>query len=656
VHGLATKATLREQVNTILAMVGLSPEHGARYPHEMSGGQRQRVGIARALGVCPQLAEPARRSRWLPVLQPLSAPFTPLLGHRAHPANGGHGTRRGVLLVRIEEDEPMQKSRNGFEVVNELLRAEPTRRAFLKTCGTSVTGLAAWHAGAFQAIPLAYAQQPKRGGMIKIGVFINIDTLDPHNTTNIAATSIHNNIYNGLLKVAYDGQVVSFVPDLAREWEIVGDRIHVFRFHKGVTFHNGDPFTAEDVRWNLERVKDVKQAPIHAWKLKLLEKIEVLDDHTVRLTFEKPYPFLRVAFTGSTGRAGTIVNRRAVEQWGKDYGRHPMGTGPFKFVEWKEADFVLLERNPNYFESGEDGKSLPYLDKVHLKFIIEPSTLVAAVQSGEVDGINNANPQFIPLLRKNPNLNVYTLVGGNWRNITFNCAKEPFNDLNLRKAVAYGINREELLKQVQFGEGVIAYGPISPPMTGFYDPEFGKNKEGQYYDFEQARAYLKQSRYPNGAEVLLLSINAGWAPRQAEVIQAQLAKLNIKVNISLNDFPVFRNRWMEERLWDIVQGQWDADLDPDETLFPELHSKEAWNAGRWNSPEFDRLVELAQVEADQKKRKQFYDEAVKVLVEDAPSAVILHENEQKIFAKYVKGFQPIPVNAIDMHRVWLDKA
>jgi len=550
----------------------------------------------------------------------------------------------------------MRKSRDGFAVVNELLRADTTRRAFLKTFGASVAGVVVGQTRGFQTISVAFAQTPKRGGSIKIGIFTNIDTLDPHNTTSIAATAIHNNIYNGILKVAYDGKEVSFVPDLATEWEIIGDRVHVFRFHKGVTFHNGDPLTAADIQWNLERVKDVKQAPIHAWKLKLLEKIEILDDHTIRLTFDKPYPFLRVAFTGSTGRAGTMVNRRAVEQWGKDYGRHPVGTGPFKFVEWKEADFIQLERNPNYFEMGEDGKPLPYLDKVHLKFIIEPSTLVAAVQSGEVDGINNAIPQFVPLLRKNPNLNVHTLVGGNWRNIAFNCVKEPFSDINLRKAIAYGLNREEILKQVQFGEGVIAYGPISPPMTGFYEPEFGKKKEGQYYDFALAKEHLKKSRYPNGVEVLLLSGNAGYAPRQAEVIQAQLAKLNIKVNISLNDTPVFRKRWLEERQWDIVQLQWDADLDPDETLFPELHSKETWNAGRWNNPEFDRLVELAQVEPDQKKRKQYYNDAVKILVEDTPSAVILHENEQKVFAKYVKGFQSIPVNAIDMHRVWMDKA
>ena len=175
---------------------------------------------------------------------------------------------------------------------------------------------------------------------------------------------------------------VKFVPDLAQEWEIVGDRVHVFRFHKGVTFHNGDPCTAQDIQWNLERVKDVKQAPIHAWKLKLLEKIEILDDHTVRLTFEKPYPFLRRLHWLDRARWHDRESscRRAVGQglWTAS-GRH----WTLQVVEWKEADFIALERNPNYFEMGADGKPLPYLDKVLIKFIIEPSSLVAAVQTGK---------------------------------------------------------------------------------------------------------------------------------------------------------------------------------------------------------------------------------------------------------------------------------
>jgi peptide/nickel transport system substrate-binding protein len=544
------------------------------------------------------------------------------------------------------------KSRDGFEVVNELLREDVNRRAALKLLGASAMGLAG---GLTLAAP-AQAQKPRYGGTIRIGSFSNIDTLDAHNTTSIVACSIHNNIYNGLLKITSpDGKSVEFKPQLAREWEIQGDRVHVFRLHKGVTFHNGDPMTAADVKWNLERVKDKNQAPIHAWKLELLESIETPDSHTVKLHFTKPYPFLRVAFTGSTGRAATILSPRAVKEKGKAYGRNPVGTGPFKFVEWKEGDYILLEKNPNYWETDAAGGKLPYLDKVMIKIIVEPSTLVAAVKTGEVDLINNAAAQFVGDLRKDAKLTTLSAVGGNWRCLHFNVAKEPFNDKALRKAVTFALDRKEMLERVEFGEGIVAHGPISPPMGQFYDAAFETGKNGQYYDVEQAQTWRKQAKY-DGREVLLLSLNTGTNPRHSEVIQAQLAKIGIKVRIELADFPTFRRRWLQERQWDLVQVQWDADLDPDETLYPELHSTETWNAGKWVNKDFDAAVELARTENDFKKRKKAYDDAVKAIVEDAPVAVLLHVNEQKIHHKHVKGFQMIPAGLIDMHAVWLDKA
>jgi peptide/nickel transport system substrate-binding protein len=430
----------------------------------------------------------------------------------------------------------------------------------------------------------------------------------------------------------------------------------VFRLRRGVKFHDGTDLTAEVVKWNLERVQDPKQSPIHAWKLKLLESIETPDDLTVRLTFARPYPFLRVALTGSTGRAGTMVSPKAVEQWGKDYGRHPVGTGPFRFVDWKEADAIVLERNPNYFELGTDGKPLPYLDRVQFKFIIEPSTLLAALVSGEVDGINNISPQFMPTVRKNSNLTVYNVVGGNWNCISFNVAKAPFNDQHLRLAVMYAINREEIVKQIHFGEAIVAYGPISPPMTGFYNPEFGKKNDGQYFNMQKAQEHLKQSKYAGGTTVSLLTPNSEYYPRQAEALQAQLARIGVRVNIQVLDISAWRKRWLDDRDWDMVTLRWDADLDPDETLFPELHSKERWNAGRWNNPEFDRLVEQAQVEPDLQKRKQLYDQAVQLMVKEAPAAIISHVNELKVLQKYVKGFTTIPANLLNLHGVWLEKA
>jgi peptide/nickel transport system substrate-binding protein len=543
------------------------------------------------------------------------------------------------------------KSRDGFEVVNGMLREEVHRRQVLKAIGWSALGA---------ALPLgtpgrASAQKPKYGGTIKIGSFQNIDTLDPHQTTFISACAIHNNIYNGLLKITSpDGKGVEFKPELAREWEIQGDRIHVFRLNKGVTFHDGQPCTAAEVKASLERVKDKAQSPIHAWKLELLEHIETPDSQTVKLHFAKPYPFLRVALTGSTGRAGTIVSVKAAKEKGKAFGRNPVGTGPFKFVEWKEGDYILLEKNPNYWES-DGGNKLPYLDKVMIKFIIEPSTLVAAVKTGEVDGINSVSPQFVSDLRRDPKLNVLTAVGGNWRCMHFNLAKEPFSDKALRKAVTFALDRKEIVDRVEFGEAIVAHGPISPPMGSFYDPAFETGKNGQYFDLEQAKALMKQSKHASGVDVTLLSNNSGTAPRQCEVMQAQLAKIGVRVKIELADSPTFRRRWLQERQWDLVQLQWDADLDPDETLYPELHSSEAWNAGKWVNKDFDRAVESARAEADNKKRKKFYDDAVKAIVEDAPVAIVLHANEQKIFAKHVKDFQMVPAGLHDMHRVWLDK-
>jgi peptide/nickel transport system substrate-binding protein len=552
------------------------------------------------------------------------------------------------------------KSRDGFEEVRRELREggwveDPvTRRAVLQSLGLGALGMAGLAAG---APGRAEAQAVKRGGTIKIGSFQNIDTLDAHNTTFITACGIHNNIYNGLLKiVSPDGKGVDFKPELAREWEIQGDRTHIFRLNKGVTFHNGDPCTAADIKWNLERVKDKQQAPIHAWKVELLESIEMPDSHTVKLSFAKPYPFLRVAFTGSTGRAGTVLSPRAVKEKGKAYGRNPVGTGPFKFVEWKEGDYILLERYASYWEKDAAGGALPYLDKVQIKFIIEPSTLVAALKTGEVDGVNSVSPQFMADLRKDPKLNAMSAVGGNWRCLHMNMAKEPFADKNLRKAVAFALDRQEILSRVEFGEGIIAHGPISPPMGVFYDAAFESGKNGQYYDIEQAKALMKQSKHASGAEVMLLSGNAGTAPRQAEVVQAQLAKIGVKVNIELADAPTFRRRWLQERQWDLVQVQWDADLDPDETLYPELHSTEAWNAGKWVNKDFDKMVEAARAENDFKKRKKYYEESVRMIVEDAPVAILMHLNEFKVFGKHVKGFQMIPAGLINMHQVWLDKA
>ena len=215
----------------------------------------------------------------------------------------------------------------------------------------------------------AHAQVVRRGGELRVAWLDSVDTLDPHFTSSLGAIKIQENVYNGLLKVEFDGRRVSFVPDLVEKWLMPDPVTHILTLRRGVKFHDGEECTAEVVKWNQERVRDPGVKSPHAWKLAYLDRIQILDRYQLKITFAKPYQFLFVASTGSTGRAGTIVSPKAVAKHGADYGRHPVCTGPFRLAEWIAEDRVVLERNPSYFEMGADGKPLPYLDRVTIRFV-----------------------------------------------------------------------------------------------------------------------------------------------------------------------------------------------------------------------------------------------------------------------------------------------
>jgi peptide/nickel transport system substrate-binding protein len=423
---------------------------------------------------------------------------------------------------------------------------------------------------------------------------------------------------------------------------------------KGIQFHDGSPFNAEALAWSLNRIKNPETGSPHTWKLALLEKIEVMDEYTVRLHFKKPYPFLRVALTGSTGRAGTVVPKSAVDKWGSEFGVHPVGTGPFRFVDWIKNDRIVLERNTNYFEIGQDNKPLPYLDRVEFRLVADMTTAITALESGELDGLSTVPFHFVERLRKNPNLVLDDTVGGNWTHVTFNTTRPPFDDVNLRRAVAYGLNREALIRQVYAGGAIPAHGPISPPMSGFYSEKYDLGKTGQGYDLALAKKYLAQSRHAGGVEVTLLTRGEEEFPQVATVVKSQLEPLGIKVKIEVLDVPSFNKRF-EKGEFDIVTWHWVADLDPDETLYPELHTGEKWNSGKWSNPEFDALVSEAQATEDMPRRVELYRKAEAIIADQCPVAVLVHKKEYKVFNKRVRGFVQIPADLVDLHRVWIER-
>lgn len=430
------------------------------------------------------------------------------------------------------------------------------------------------------------------------------------------------------------------------------EKTHVFKLRAGVKFHNGDPCDAEAVKWSLQRVQSPALKSPHAWKLELLEAIDVVDPVTVRLRFRKPYAFLPVALTGSTGRAGTIVSKRAVEAAGAGFGRAPVGTGPFRLVGWKENDSIELQRNPDYFEAG-----LPYLDRVVIRLIKEPSAGVAALMSGQVDGLSVCPFQFIPQLRKSPNLQVFGQVEGNYAFLGMNNKRAPFNDIALRQAVAFAIDRNLIVQQSYFGEAIPAYSCISPPMTQFYDPAIGKSARGQFLDLARAKAARAKAKDQGEIQPVYIVTDGftgsgGLGTRNAQLIAPMLAQIGIKPKIELVDRAV----WLQRRNagdFDLYDEAWVADLDPDETITPEWSTGRPWNYVGYTNPKFDAAVKAAAETTQVATRRKLYVEAEDVLMADAPLAVLAHMKVFKILSRKVQGFEYVPADLLDLHRVSL---
>lgn len=527
------------------------------------------------------------------------------------------------------------------------MAAQLSRRNLLKGAGAGL-GLVAASAVGMGAAHAA----PKMGGTLTLAWLDAIDTLDPHFTASAGSIKVINNIFNGLLKVNFDGKVVSFAPDLAQKWDMTDDKTHVFKLRDGVKFHNGDPCNADAVKWSLERVKDPAIKSPHAWKLEQLAGIDVIDPLTLRLRFKKPNAFLPVALTGSTGRAGTIVSKRAVEQAGAGFGRAPVGTGPFKLASWKENDSIELVRNPDYFEAG-----LPYLDKVVIRLIKEPSAGVAAMMSGQVDGLSVCPFQFIPQLRKNPKLTVYGQVEGNYAFVGMNNKRAPFNDIALRQAVAFAIDRKVIVQQSYFGEAIPAYSCISPPMSNFYDPNIAKSGRGQYFDLAKAKALRAKSTVQGEIQPTYIVTegftgSGGMGTRNAQLIAPMLAQIGIKPKIELVD----RAIWVQRRNagdFDMYDEAWVADLDPDETITPEWSTGKPWNFVGYSNPVFDKAAAGAADTIDLAVRRKLYIEAENALMADAPLAVLAHMKVFKIMSKKVQGFEYVPADLLNLHTVSL---
>ncbi|MGH6927574.1 MAG: ABC transporter substrate-binding protein, partial [Dongiaceae bacterium] len=528
------------------------------------------------------------------------------------------------------------------------------RRAVLRLMAAAGT-LSAWHlvAGLRPAAAQAQAGGTLTCGWAGVG---EITTLDPAQINQVLQFQISSNVLSGLTHV--NAELIA-QGDLAESWTVSDDGTEYnFKLREGVTFHNGDRFTADDVLFTYERSKNPEKS-IHSAVLANVVGVEKIDDYAVRFKLKAPQAsFLPKTLERASGRAMTIVSRGALEKMGEsDYGLAPVGTGPFRVTSHQLGQTVVLERNPEYFD-----KDRPKLDKVVIQPILDAEPLAAALEAGDIQliGGNPIAPELIDRFAANPDFVVDETPGPTFQSVWINPWHEhmkvtdfnkPVEELmkekgfKVRLAIAKALDREAYLKQAQFGRGVPGFGTVNPAMEHYFDPELATTSS-QAFDLEKARQLLAEAGYPEGQGFPKLRLLTTPPNRRETLVVANQLKqhLNIDVEIETKDFPVLIEDF-DSMNWDLVRLGSGGDYDPDDALVDWMQTSSKFNGrkrdqakypfGFFSDSEVDKLISDQSASADLEKRREMVLRANKITSDKVASAFLFHQTDILVHHKNV---------------------
>ncbi|MAC77966.1 MAG: ABC transporter substrate-binding protein [Rhodobacteraceae bacterium] len=507
-----------------------------------------------------------------------------------------------------------------------------TRRTLL-AAATSTLALAAGIA------PVA-AQTPP--GVLIVGQIAEPKALDPAAVTAVNDFRILVNLYEGLVR--YKPGTLEVEPQLATDWEISEDGTeYTFKLREGVTFHDGTPFNAEAVKFNFDRMLD-EGHPFHdtgpfplAFFFSSVEKTEVVDDMTVKFTLGAPYaPFLsNLAYP-----TGLLVSPTAVEASGADFGRNPVGTGPFKFAEWRSNEAVVIEKNPDYW--GDPAGT----DAVVFRPITDANTRVAEMLAGGIDMMVEVPPTALSQFQGD-SFKVVEQAGPHVWFLILNAKSGPFADKRVRQAANYAINKDAIVNDVLEGTAEVAAGPTPPAFAWAYDDSL----DPYPYDPEKAKALLAEAG-AEGAELTFYVTEGGSGMLDpipmGTAIQADLNAVGFDVKIETYEWNTFLgevNPGLDGKA-DMAEMAWMTN-DPDTLPYLALRS-DAWpdkggfNSGYYSNPDVDALLEEARTATDQAKRAELYKKMQKIVQDDAPWVFVANWKQNAVTSDRVENFELEP--------------
>ena len=450
------------------------------------------------------------------------------------------------------------------------------------------------------------------GGRIIYGLTLAPSGIDPHvnasSELGIPLTSVYDTL------VYRDPEAGEFVSGLAERWETSNDDlVYTFYLRQGVTFHDGTPFDAEAVRFNLERITS---PDLSSWKARFMlgpyERIEVVDEYTVRIHLSEPFaPLLDSLSQVYLGMASPT----AVERWGSEYQLHQVGTGPFIFAEYVPGDHLLLQRNPDYdWGPPVYQHETAQVDEIEFRFFTDPPTRSPTLQTGGADVMGEIPPQDVARLEESADFRIEPVpIPGASLMFFMNTACPPLDDAKVRQALLYGTDQQAIISTIFRDTSPVAYGPLAAITSG-YEPAV---QDYYPYDLAQARALLDEAgwsdtdadgiRDKDGEPLILDTYLMGWGymPEVGQLLAAQWSKLGVSVNSQVVSYP--------EALQAAGEGQHHlipfnlSGSDPD-ILRKFFHSQASFNWSKVSDAETDAWLETAARTSDQAERIALYSQ------------------------------------------------
>jgi peptide/nickel transport system substrate-binding protein len=443
------------------------------------------------------------------------------------------------------------------------------------------------------------------------------NTMDPHMHFQRVGILMNIQMYDSLL---HKTPKLEYEPSLATEWKALNDTTWEFKLRQGVKFHNGDPFTAEDVKFSFDRVLDPNTKSPQYGNIRAIKEVKIIDSFTVHLVTDKPFPLLleRVVFF-------PIMPKKHTEKVGAQvFGDSaPVGTGPYKFVEWKRDQYLTLERFEEHWRGPASIKTLV------IRVIPETATQVAELKTGGVDIIRNLSPDLIPDLKAHANTYVSTAPILRTHYVMLDMREAPFTKKEARQAANYAIDRQAIVDKLMGGLGRVVPTVINPMAFG-YDPAL----EGYPYDPKKAKELLKQAGYPNGVDITLhAGISAAFNRQIAEALAEMLTEVGLRTNLKIWDPGPAWNKFFqgEGKAVNGFYGTWGyySTFDADAILHPLYHTEPGGWVGKWYTrvPGLDDLIDAGRGSVDKAARTETYAKLQRLIKEEAPSIFLFHQHD-----------------------------